>query len=390
MQKIKILAITGIRSEYDILYPVIDTLRNDERFDVKVAVSGAHLSNWHGHTLEKIENDGFNVIEKIDTLLMTNRKTQRAKGVGILTYSLSQTVEREAPDFMIVVGDREESIASAIVANYMEVLIAHIGGGDPVYGNADDPIRFAVSKLAHIHFTTADEYANNLLKLGEEKFRIFNVGNPALDNIKKVPDISLEKISCFLNCDISDKKYVVLIQHPLSSEKDQSYNQMSITLTALDEFCSEMGFKAIVIYPNTDPGSYDVLNAIDDFKGTQSIKFYKTLPRDIFINVIRNTKAIIGNSSMGLLEAPFYKLPVVNIGNRQKGRLNAGNVDFVNFQVNEIREALIRACFDETYRDRIVNLENPFGDGNTSENIKKILLSIDLNDLKWYVKRKFC
>ena len=187
MKKLKILAITGIRSEYDILYPVLKKLKESKHFDLSLVVSSAHLSDWHGNTIKKIEEDGFNIVDKLDCLLMTNRNVQRSKGVGILTYALSQTVERENPDFLFVVGDREESIATAIVGNYMNILVAHLGGGDPVFGNSDDPIRMAVSKLSHIHFTTAKQYSENLKNIKEDSFRIFFSGNPALSNIKNTP-----------------------------------------------------------------------------------------------------------------------------------------------------------------------------------------------------------
>jgi GDP/UDP-N,N'-diacetylbacillosamine 2-epimerase (hydrolysing) len=385
----KILAITGIRSEYDILYPVINALRNSGKFNVKIVVSGAHLSDWHGNTVKKIEEDGFEIADKIDCLLMTNRKTQRAKGTGILIQALAQTVERECPDFLLVVGDREEAIATAIIGNYMDVLIAHIGGGDSVYGNADDPIRFAASKLAHIHFVTAKPYAENLKRIGEEDFRIFFTGNPAYANIANTPRITLEDISQFLDFDISNSRYVVLLKHPLSSEKESTYEQMKITLQATEEFAEKNNIKVAGIYPNTDPGSYDILNAIEELK-SDKIKFFKTLPRNIFINLMRNTMALIGNSSMGILEAPFYNLPVVNVGNRQKGRLNAGNVEFVGYDIELIKKSLHKACFDVDYRKYIAGLENPYGDEKAPEKIKDILLSINLNDFKWYVKRKLC
>ena len=384
-----ILAVTGIRSEYDILYPVIDALRNNGSFNVKLVVTGAHLSDWHGNTLKKIEEDGFEIADKIDCLLMTNRETQRAKGAGILIQGLAQTVERECPDFLLVVGDREECIATTIVGNYMDVLVAHIGGGDPVYGNADDPIRFAGSKLAHIHFVTAKSYAENLKKIGEEEFRVFFVGNPAYANIVSTPHIPLIDICQFLDFDISDKRYIVLLQHPLSSEKQNAYEQMIMTLRAVADFAKETKTKVIGIHPNTDPGSYDILNAIEEIKSTK-IMFFKTLPRNIFVNLMRNTLALIGNSSMGILEAPFYQLPVVNVGNRQKGRLNAGNVEFVGYDVQLIKKSLHKACFDDGYRRNISNLENPYGDGSAAERIKDILLSIDVHDLKWHIKRKFC
>jgi GDP/UDP-N,N'-diacetylbacillosamine 2-epimerase (hydrolysing) len=390
MNKIKILGITGIRSEYDILFPVLNLLRNDDRFEVKIVVSGAHLSDWHGNVLDKISSEGFVIADRIDSLLMTNRKTQRVKGVGLLTTGLAQTVEREAPDFLYVVGDREESIATALVGNYMDVLVAHLGGGDPVYGNADDPIRFAVSKLAHLHLTTATPYAENLRKIGEDDFRIFDVGNPVYDSIAAVPAVDLPELSKELDFDITDGRYIVVIKHPLSSEKDQAYFQMKTALDGLSEFCKKTGYKVAGIFPNTDPGSYDIINAIHEVESNSSIRFFKTLPREIFVNLVRHARALAGNSSMGILEAPFYKLPVVNIGNRQQGRLNAGNVEFVKYDPAIICEALIKATSDEKYREKIRNLVNPYGKGQTSEKIRDILLSVDLNDKKWYIKEHLC
>lgn len=382
-----ILAITGIRSEYDILYPVLKELQANEKFDLKIVATGAHLSDWHGFTVEKIKEDGFEIVEKIDYLLMTNRKTQRPKGIGLLIEGLTQTVERLNPDIMLFVGDREESIATCVVGNYMDVLVAHIGGGDTVYGNADDPIRIACSKLAHIHFATANVYAENIKKLGEEEFRICFSGNPALNNIVTTKEISRQDLSQFLGMDIDTNDYIVVLKHPLSSEVENSYKQMMITMLAVKRFSDKKNIKVIGIYPNTDPGSYDILRAIDE-NCNNNIKFYKTLPREIFINLMRNAKALIGNSSMGILEAPLYKLPVVNVGNRQKGRLNAGNVEFVSYDIEKIEQSLEKACYDVSYRRMILELVNPYGDGYAHKKIVSFLENIDLNDRKWYVKKK--
>ena len=165
---------------------------------------------------------------------------------------------------------------------------------------------------------------------------------------------------------------------------------MKTTLVAVEEFCKETSIKAVGIYPNTDPGSFDILNAIKESEGSEYVKFYKNLPREIFINLLRKSLALVGNSSMGVLEAPFYKLPVVNIGNRQKGRLNAGNVEFVEYNNEKIKEALSKACFDARYRGRVRGLESPYGDGGASGKIKDILLSINRSDKKWYVKKRLC
>ena len=385
----KVLAITGIRSEYFILKPVISALKESGKFDVKIAVSCAHLSEWHGNTEQIIEQDGFEICDRIDSLFMTNRVTQRAKGTGILTYALSQTVEREKPDFLLVVGDREEPLATAIIGNYMDVLTAHIGGGDPVYGNADDPVRFAVSKLAHIHFATAKQYAKNIVKLGEEDFRVFQTGNPALDSIRKTPHIIWEKVLRGIAWPgLEKQKYIVFIKHPLSSEKSSSYEQMKISLKASIEFARKNNLKIVGIYPNTDPGAYDILRAIEEVKAPQIIRFFKTLPQEIFVNVLRNALALVGNSSMGILEAPFYKLPVVNIGKRQQGRLNAGQVEFVDYREEEISSAIEKACFDKEYREYVSEIENPFGDGYAGERITEILSDIGPKDKKWLVKKK--
>lgn len=386
----KILAVTGIRSEYDILYPILKELEK-EKFEVCIAICNAHLSDIHNNTYHRIEKDGFRIADKIDCLLSTDRLTQRSKGVGLLIAGLTQTVEREKPDFLIVVGDREESIATCVVGNYMDVLTIHVGGGDPVYGNSDDPIRFACSKLAHIHCVTADKYANNLLKIGEDEWRILFSGNPSYVNIANVPYKSQEEISNFLDFNIASKNYITLLKHPLSSEVEDAGKQMKIAIQACAEFAQMHDLQVVGIYPNTDPGSYQITEEIK--KGETlypNVRFFKTLPREIFINIIRNTLALVGNSSMGILEAPFYRLPVVNIGNRQKGRLNAGNVNFVDYDKEKIIQALYQACFDDHYRQTIKNLHNPYGDENSCKKIVDFVKKIDTQDRKWYVKTKLC
>ena len=386
----KILAVTGIRSEYDILYPILKAFEM-EGYEVCVAVANAHLSDIHGNTYKKIESDGFRIADKIDCLLSTDRLTQRSKGVGLLIAALTQTAEREKPDFLLVLGDREESIATCVVGNYMDILTIHCGGGDPVYGNADDPIRFACSKLAHIHCTTAQEYANNLLHIGEEEWRIVWSGNPSYVNIATTPHISRKELADFMNFDIAQNDYIVLLKHPLSSEVNDAYQQMSIAIKSCAEFAKTHNLKVVGIYPNTDPGSYKILEAIAQGEAQYPhIKFFKTLPREIFINLIRHTLALAGNSSMGILEAPFYKLPVVNIGNRQKGRLNAGNVKFVTHNRQEILSALQKACFDESYRHFVRSLTNPYGDESSCKRIVDFVKKIDTTQRKWYVKTKLC
>jgi len=383
----RLLCVTGIRSDYDILYPVLSELKKANH-ELIIVASGAHLSDQHNNTYKRIIEDGFQIEDKVDTLLSTDRAVQRSKGTGFLIQGLTQTVERTDPDFLLVLGDREESIATAIVGNYMEKLVVHIGGGDPVYGNADDPIRFAVSKLAHIHCCTAQPYAENLQKIGEENFRIFFTGNPAYANIDFVPVI--EKADLMNQLDIKSENYIVIIKHPLSSEVESAGEQMETALKSLDAFCDKHNFQVVCIPPNSDPGSHKMKMVLEKYSEKDWLIKAETLPRIQFINLMRHARALVGNSSMGILEAPHYKLPVVNIGNRQQGRLNAGNVEFVPYINDEIIIAVEKATLDDEYRQKIRNLENPFGDSSAPQKVMEAIESVDLNNRKWYVKQKLC
>jgi GDP/UDP-N,N'-diacetylbacillosamine 2-epimerase (hydrolysing) len=389
----KILALTGIRSEYDILFPLINAFKSQYGWDVKLVLSGAHLSDWHGNSQSRIIQDGFEVVDRIDSLFSTNRETQRIKGIGVMLYGLSQTIEREQPDVLLVVGDREESIAAALVGNYMGVLTAHLGGGDPVWGNSDDPIRMAVSKLAHIHLVTAKVYGDNLIKsLHEDEFRVHFIGNPANENIKKEERLDLNILSDYLDFDIRNGKYIVLIKHPLSIEALSAGEQYRKVLEALKLFCSKYDYRVIASYPNTDPGSYEILGVIEEFKNENWICFNKTLPRPEFVNLLRNAKALVGNSSLGLLEAPYYKLPVVNIGNRQRGRLNAGNVEYVGYEAEDIIEAIHKATESADYRNFIEKLENPFENvnGDPSDLAAIAIKTAISNRQDFIVKKNLC
>ena len=385
----KCVAITGIRSEYDIIYPILEELRTAGH-EISVAITGAHLSGVHGNTQSYILQDGFTIADRIDTLLSTDRLVQRSKGVSMLIQGLTQTVEREEPDFLLVVGDREESIATAIVGNYTDTLVVHIGGGDPVYGNADDPIRFAVSKIAHLHCCFAKEYAQNLKNIGEEEFRIYQTGNPSYVNIDQTKYISLDILAQELDISIYEGNYLVLIKHPLSSEFQDSESQMRITMQGLERFCISENYHVVCLPPNSDPGSQVMRKVIDEYSSQDWFHPIYTLSREFFINLIRHAKSLVGNSSMGILEAPHYRLPVVNIGNRQKGRLNAGNVEFVEYKIDKSYRAVEKACCDEKYRKFVSELENPYGDSTAARNVRKAMESVDLQDSKWYVKKKLC
>lgn len=377
MKKRLVLAVTGIRSEYDIMSSVFHSIDKHPELDLKVAVTGAHLSENYGNTIDEIEKDGFKIVDRIESLLSGNAESLRVKGLGIQLQGLVQTVLRIKPDFLLVLGDREESISTALISTYMNIPLIHISGGDRVVGNIDDQIRHSVTKLAHIHLTTNIESKNRVIMLGEQKFRVHNVGNPGLDRLVKTKKLSRSELSKSLNFKLSKHEpYIVVIQHALSSEVDQAYHQMKITLEAV----KKMEVKTIISFPNSDAGGMGIIKAIEEFKNLPFIYTAKNIPRLEFVNLLRGAACLIGNSSAGILEAPLLKIPVINIGNRQKGRLHAENVEFITHNKNKIIAAINKAMFDKEYIAKVKKCSNPYGNGKSSDKIAEIIASLKIDD----------
>lgn len=373
---LKILSVTGIRSEYFILQPVFEELRSKKNVELKVVVTGTHLSPIHGNTYKLIKKDGFNIIE-LETLLSSDKLSGRCKSVGIQIMGLTDIILRENPDWLLVLGDREESITTAIVGTYLNIPVAHICGGDRVVGNIDDSVRHAVTKLSHLHFPTTKENGERILKMGEEPWRVHVVGNPALDSIRKQPILDMNYINEKLGTNIKENEpFIVLIKHPLSSEFEKAGEQMEITLQAV----SELGYKTIITYPNSDAGGYEMIEVIKKYEEKYDfIKAFETIPRDIFVNLLRKAALMLGNSSAGLLEAPFLKLPVVNVGNRQKQRQHAENIIFVPHNKEKIKEAINKAINDKDFINICKNCTNPYGDGYSSKRIVDIILNTPID-----------
>ena len=372
----KILAVTGIRSDYDILSSVFKAIESHPELSLDIVVTGAHLSENYGLTLSIIDDDGFNIVDKIESLFNSDTDTSRVKGLGVQIQGLVQTVSRIKPDFLLVLGDREESISTALVASYLNIPLAHLCGGDRVVGNVDDQIRHAVTKLSHIHFTTNCESYERVLRLGEQPFRVFNVGNPGLDRLLTVPNLSLQQISKQLSFSLHDDQPLLLvIQHVLSSEIPDAYDQMRITLESI----AELGLQTVLSYPNSDAGGQQMIKAIDLFSDLPNLFCAKNIPRLEFVNLFRRASCLLGNSSAGILEAPLLKIPVVNVGNRQKGRLHAENVTFVPHDKSSIVNAVKRCIYDYSYIEQVKLCANPYGDGHSSDRIADILASTQVN-----------
>ncbi len=377
MKKRIILAVTGIRSEYDIMSSVFKEIHEHPQLQLKLIVTGAHLSDAYGYTIDEIKNDGFAIADGIESLINGDNDSSRVKGLAIQLSGMVQSITRIRPNFLLVLGDREEAITTALAGSYMNIPVAHIGGGDRVIGNVDDQVRHAVTKLSHLHFTTNNESYERILKLGEQPFRAYNFGNPGLDRLITTPNLSCKEISKKTGFEIRDgEPFILLIQHAISTEIAHAYEQMKTTLKAI----AELKIKTIISYPNSDAGGQGMIKAIDEYKHLPFIYAAKNIPRLEFVNIMRRAGCMLGNSSAGILEAPSLKLPVVNIGNRQKGRLHAENVQFVPHDVAVIKSAVTKAIFDEDYRKFVSQCSNPYGDGNAAQKIANILATTTVDE----------
>ncbi len=366
----RVLVLTGIRSEYDILYSVLLAVQEHPRLELGVIASGAHLAPGFGHTIRQIEADGFPIVERIESLLDADSALGRARSAAIQLLGLTQTLARVAPDLLVVAGDREESIAAALACSYGNVPLAHVAGGDVSLGTVDDPIRHAVTKLAHLHFALSEASAARIIGLGEEPWRVHAVGNPALDRFRLVPHWDRATLSRRLGVDLTAGPVLLVIQHARSSEIEDAPSQMRLTLEAV----AELGFTVLVGSPNSDAGCRAMGRVIEESRQRyKNLHSYGTLPRDAFVNLLRATDVLVGNSSMGLLEGAHLRLPVVNVGSRQEAREHADNVVFVPHAKRAIQEGVLRCLSDGDLRTRIEASRNPFGDGRSGQRIAEVL-----------------
>jgi len=379
VNKRKIIFVTGARSEYDIMYPVLELLDKAPDITLKIIVTGAHLSEGYGKTVSNIERDGFEIADKIYNLISTDDKIGRVAGIGTQITALAHTFVREQPDIVVVVGDREEAISVTLTAAYLSIPVAHLAGGDVANdGNIDNAVRYAASKFAHIHFTFLAQHAQVLRLLGEEDFRIFNTGNPALDKFINCPRLEEKEVKPLADFNVKEDPYLVLIQHPIITEAAGAGNQIEQTLLAI----KASGYKCFINYPNSDAGNFAIIEKINHYakEYPQQFFLFKNLDRLNYINLLRYAACLVGNSSSGIIEAPSIGLPVVNVGSRQRDRVNAGNVIYTDYNDQEILQAINRSVTDADYRSKVKQIVNPYGDGKSAEKICEVLRTIEINN----------
>jgi GDP/UDP-N,N'-diacetylbacillosamine 2-epimerase (hydrolysing) len=370
MKKRNVVVTTGTRSDYGILRPVLDEIKNSEKLDLKLIVTGSHFSKEHGMTVNQIKKDGYKITGKIDMIPKKDSQFESTKILGKAIISFSNIFKKLKPDINLILGDRDEMLASTIAAYHMNIPNAHIHGGDKS-GGLDEYTRHAITKLSNIHFAATKKSANRILQMGEKVEFIIHTGSPSIDEIVKKKITEKNKLEEKYGIKIKGYE-ILLLQHPVTTEIDETEMQITQTLDAI----IKLKKKTIIIGSNLDPGNKIIYEKmIKVAKKCDFIEFYPTLPRNDYLGFLKNCGVLVGNSSSGIIEASFFKKPVVNIGIRQKFREKGPNViDVKYFHQKSIFNAIEKALnLDKLEQSSI------YGKGKASKKIIKYLEEVKLD-----------
>lgn len=368
--KNKVCVVTGTRAEYHLLYPLMKAISKDKDLELLLAVTGAHLSSKYGNTYQDIEKDGFHIDAKIPILEKDDKPKDINTAMSHAIVGFSEYFGKEKPDIIVLLGDRYELLSAAIAAMNYRLPIAHLHGGETTEGAIDECIRHAISKMSYLHFTSCEAYRRRVIQLGESPERVFNVGAIGLENIKQQQLLSLEELSNSLNFSL-DRPFAVVTFHPVTLEEGTAEEEFTQLLEALDCFPE---LKMIFTKANADSGGLLINQMIDRYakKNADRCVAVFSLGMVRYLTALHYAAVVIGNSSSGIIETPSFKVPTVNIGDRQKGRIQAKNILNCKPEKEEIRFMIEKALSYEFKQD-VKDTESPYGDGVVSE---KILLHI--------------
>lgn len=365
---------TGKRGGFNHILPVVEKIVATKGLDWSVVAADMHLSGTFGKTIDEVEKWTKKAF-RVDTLLNSDSKVARAKSIGIGIISFAQLLESARPDMVFVLGDRGEVLAMTVAAMELNIPILHLFGGDVTQGGVDEPVRHAISKLANIHLTSNEESASRLLKMGEEPWRVHTVGSPVLDLIKQKRFTSPLEITEKFRLDL-EKPIILLLQHSVTWQVEEAEYQIRQTMEALED----LEYQTVGIYPCSDPGYEAIIGVLSEYKGKPYFQLHKNIEFMDFWGLMNVASTFVGNSSAGVMETASFKIPFVNIGIRQEGRLRADNVIDVDHDREALREAIKRSIFDADFKAQVNSSMSPYGDGEAAGRIVAILKRIELNE----------
>lgn len=375
--KRKVLVVTGTRADYGLVRPIFVALLRRKEISASLTVTGMHLASRYGRTIKEIRTDKLRVdgIVPLNPAGGTPFSLTLAVGQGIKGFA--QVFRRTRPHLLLIVGDRPEVFAAATAATFMNLLIAHVHGGDRTQGGTDEAVRHAITKMAHIHFPATERSAARLRRMGEDPNFIFQTGSPAIDDIRNVPAVFPPALRQKLGeaC-LTRKGYAVFLYHPVSTSPALAGEQASEILKALQR----LEMPVISLYPNNDPGGLNVIKAIEKYSaGRSDDRVFRTLARSHYLVLLKNARVLVGNSSSGIIDAASFRLPVVNVGTRQEGRERSCNVVDAEPKAISVQKALSTVLTDPRWRRRLGRCRNVYGDGRAGERIARQLATVRLS-----------
>jgi GDP/UDP-N,N'-diacetylbacillosamine 2-epimerase (hydrolysing) len=373
----KILAITGIRSDYDLLSSLLFRLNNDKDVELKLLVGNAHLSQTYGMSVQQIEKDGFDILLKVESLIDGDSYQSRIKTASIFLQNSIDVVAHYKPDLILYAGDRMEVIIGALLGGYLEIPTIHFYAGDQgVDGHIDNPVRHAASKLSTCQMVTIPQHKERLISIGENPERVKVVGSIALDRFVESEPHEVSRIKQSFGIDNGFENFALVIYHPAVGEEEHCNIYFENILRALRDsrICS------FINIPNTDPGNKKILSVINQYKQENCFCFTSNMSRELFVSIFKRSMFIIGNSSAGVIESPSIPIPAINVGKRQKGRVADINVINTNDDYSSIIDAIKKATSAD-FISSIKNVKNTYGAGKSAELAHKYIKEIDFKKL---------
>ena len=375
MKRIGIM--TGTRAEYGLLKPLMQEINKDNDLELYLIVSGMHLSPEFGMTYKEIEEDGFEINAKVEMLLSSDSPAGISKSIGLGVIGFADEFQRADLDMLILLGDRYEALSAAICALVMRIPIAHLHGGELTEGAIDEGIRHSITKMSYLHFTSTEQYRNRVIQLGENPERVFYVGALGVENIKKINLMTKEELERSIHFEI-DENTVIVTYHPVTLENNTVEEQFLNLLEVLDR---NPKIRMIFTKANADTNGRIVNELIDKYAAQNSERAcaFVSLGQKRYLSALKYCRIVIGNSSSGIIEAPSFGKPIINIGDRQKGRICADSVINCGYTQQEIQQAMETALTEE-FENKARNCRNPYEKENTAANIISVIKDYLLND----------
>jgi UDP-hydrolysing UDP-N-acetyl-D-glucosamine 2-epimerase len=366
------MVVTGSRGEYGYIRRILRLIEAHDDLEHDLVVTNMHLLPEFGASAGQFREDGFAVRHELYMALDGSTNTSMSKSLGVFLLSVTDAIHNDRPDVILLAGDRGEQLMAAIAGAHMNVPIAHIQAGERS-GNIDGLTRHAIARFVHIHFAANQDAMERLIQSGEQEFRVHVVGAPQLDEFLAGDFASTEEVATRFRLDPT-KPTVLLLQHPVTEQVEMAADQMEVTLRAL----APLGLQTVLIYPNNDAGSALVRRAVERFRGPW-LHVERNVSRAFYGGLLRAAAVIVGNSSSGLLEAPSFELPAVNVGRRQDGRVRGANV--IDVPHDEARiAAAVRRTLEPGFRAGLRGMTNPYGDGRASERIVDLLATVKIDE----------